>query len=301
MSASLNSWPLDAITSACAAPYEEYEAQLRDHYRSYFVAHPDLAGDHPLQAKDIEAALPPDAGFLAARIPEALRHRHHLSGRSSQIFALTVLGLATGHDPSLRSFEVAIDIPDMLASAAPKTRFEVELEAELLNEYPYVSSIDFLVEDSDGVMCVEAKLGEDGLGSCRCAAGAPQGACSDRVLSRKLYWEAARDVFFLPDRSDGQPCPIAACYQAVRNVAAARALAGPDRRAVFVLLYDERNPYFRATGSWPGWPAVLRSALHDAEQLNRIVFRAVSWQELIPSLPLSPSERDWIREKHAVG
>jgi hypothetical protein len=178
----------------------------------------------------------------------------------------------------LRWLEAGLDLSNRLTSATPTTRFEVELEPTLLNEHPFVTTIDFLVEDTDVVMCVEAKLGENGFGSCRCSSGASQGACSERVLGRQLYWEAARDVFLLPDRVEGQPCPIAACYQAVRNVAAARALAGPDRRAVFVLVYDERNPFFRSTGSWPGWPVVLRCALRDAELMNRLVFRAISWQ-----------------------
>ena len=49
----------------------------------------------------------------------------------------------------------------------------------------------------------------------------------------------------------GEYCPISTSYRAVRYVAAAKALAGNrPRGAVFALVYDDRNPYFRgpATG-----------------------------------------------------
>jgi hypothetical protein len=298
----LANWTREKIEGSCARAYTAYETALRNHYREYFEAHPDLASDHPLKAKDIAAALPPDTGFLEEFLPQPLRHRHHLSGRSSQVLALAVLGLARSRDPSLRWLDSGLSLPGLLASPAPGSRFEVELEPALLNEYPHVTTIDFLVEDESAVVCVEAKFGEKGLGPCSCKADASAtGACSERVLDRTLYWETARDVFSLPDRVDRKPCPISASYQAIRNGAAARALAGPNRRAVFVLLYDERNPYFRQTGEWPGWPALLRSALADAEQLELLTFRAASWQELVPLLPLTDDERRWLRKKHEIG
>jgi hypothetical protein len=67
------------------------------------------------------------------------------------------------------------------------------------------------------------------------------------------------------------------------------------------MLYDERNPYFRQTGVWPGWPALLRSTLAVAEQPEMLMFRAASWQELASLLPLTENERWWLREKHAIG
>lgn len=107
-------------------------------------------------------------------------------------------------------------------------------------------------------------------------------------------------MFFLPDRTPGKPCPISASYQAIRNAAAARALADEGRRPVFALLYDARNPYFFPIGSWPGWPNLLARTLKDAERLERFWFRAASWQELISELPLDDSVREWARVKHAL-
>src|SRR5204863_8819647 len=133
---------------------------------------------------------------------------------------------------------------------------------ELLGEHPRRTALDALVEDSRTVICIEAKLGEQGFGTCSCAEGSGdplRGRCSKRVIERERYWDAARDVYGLPDRSPPSPCPISAGYQAIRNAAAACAFAGDTRLAVFLLLYDEHNPYFRPTGRWPGWPALLEA------------------------------------------
>jgi hypothetical protein len=301
MSIELAAWTKDEIDAICKEPYGVYARDLTVHYRRYFADHPELAGDHPLKAKDLASALPPGADFLEEYLPEKLRHRQHLSGRSSQIVALALLGLSWRRSPSLRWLEEALGLPALFKSPAPNVRFEVELDSQLLNELPLVSTIDFLVEDEASAICVEAKFGEDGMGRCSCPTGSPPiAACSQKVLQRPLYWETARDVFFLPDRTQERPCPISASYQAIRNAAAACALAGEGRRPVFVLLYDARNPYFSTVESWPGWPDVLARTLKDAERLERLWFRAVSWQELVPQLPLDESARDWARVKHAL-
>lgn len=301
MSLELAHWTKAEIDAACRKPYSAYERDLRGHYGRYFQDNPALAGDHPLKAKDIAAALPPGADFLAEYLPEELRHLHHLSGRSSQVIALALLGLAWRRDPSMRWLEQALRLPGLLKSPAPAVRFEMEVDPQLLNESPQVSTIDVLVEDDAAVLCVEAKFGEDGMGRCSCPPGAPPIAdCSQRVLQRSLYWETARDVFFLPDRVPGKPCPISSGYQAVRNAAAARALSGPERRAVFALVYDARNPYFSPTGAWPGWPELLARTLADAERLDLLSFRAISWQDLIGQLPLEASAREWAALKHGL-
>jgi hypothetical protein len=301
MAPQLAAWTKEAIDEVCRRPYGIYERGLREHYKAYFAAHSEFAGEHPLKAKDLAAALPPDADFLEEYLPEKLRHVQYLSGRSSQVIALAFLGLAWRRDLSLRWLEHALALPGLLKSVARSARFEVELEPTLLNESPLVSTIDFLIEDEAAVICVEAKFGEDGMGRCSCPTGAPAvAACAKKVLARPLYWKTASEVFFLPERQPGKACPISASYQAIRNVAAARALAGEDRRALFALLYDERNPYFRPQGEWPGWPELLKSSLNDAKLSDLVTFRAVSWQELLPQLPLEQSVREWARDKHAL-
>lgn len=149
------------------------------------------------------------------------------------------------------------------------------------------------------VICTEAKRGEDGMGRCSCAPGAPEVAdCLEKVLARPQYWRAAYDLFGMPDRELGRPCPVSLGYQAIRIVAAAQYLATGWRRPVFALIYDAENPYFRPTGTWPGWPQVLAHTLGGRE--DRLRFRAVSWQTLLPLLPVDDDFRGWLRQKHRL-
>src|SRR5262245_6668612 len=126
-------WTKAQIDAVCRKPYHAYALALRRHYEQYFADHPQLAGDHPVKAKDLASALPPGADFLEEHIPPSLRHRHHLSGRSSQTIALALLGLASRRDLSMRWLEDALHVPGLLKSPAPRVRFEVELDPTLLN------------------------------------------------------------------------------------------------------------------------------------------------------------------------
>jgi hypothetical protein len=127
----------------------------------------------------------------------------------------------------------------------------------------------------------------------------------DRRLPRRHSREATlvlerRQGGLLAARSHGRgPCPLSPVYQAVRSVAAALKLSKPDGAAVFGLIYDANNPYFAGQGEWPGWPAVLRDALVDANQ-TRVRFRPDSWQALMPHLVLDDATRAWAHEKHGL-
>lgn len=96
----------------------------------------------------------------------------------------------------------------------------------------------------------------------------------------------------------GHPCPLSFTYQAVRNVAAAQALAEGDQDPVFGLIYDAENPYFGQTGEWPGWPAALDATLNQTG--SPIKFRSVSWQALVQIAPLDPAATAWVSEKHGL-
>ena len=277
-----------------AAPRtEDYSRALDRHYSDY-SGHPEERGLHPRQARDLERALPPGFEHLADRLPERVRHRHHLSGRSSQLLAVSVLGTSAALDFShdgcfRRSPPAATDSPLV------DPQFEYELPPEALNEQrPRVTAIDYLVQTSKLVVCLEAKRGEDGMGRCSCPPGASAVAdCSEKVLNRPLYWQAAYELLDMPDREPGKPCPVSLGYQAVRSVAAARHLATGSRTPVFALVYDAENPYFAGAGAWPGWPRVLEQALRRHE--DKLLFRSVSWQELLPRLPLAHATREWLR------
>ena len=297
----LRDWTYDQIHRECSKEYGRYRAALNARYKNYFEEHQELAGFHPQLAASFEQAMPPNMGSLAANISAKGRHRHHLSGKSSQALGLGLLGAAVHFDPSLHWLErVLSPVAPFSPSDPPRVFFEHELDSAVLNEYPRVTAIDFFVETADVVICAEIKWAEEGLGRCSCGAGKPAVAdCSARVLQRSAYWGVAREVFFLPDREPGTPCPISAGYQAIRNAAAAVTLAG-DRQPVFVLLFDASNPYFRKTSDWPGWPEVLQETLDTADANSLLKFRAVSWQELLPELPLPDEILHWAAEKHGL-
>lgn len=308
-------WTPRAIKQECGRSHREYKKGLEGHYEAYFGDRPDLAGEHRFKARDLGAALPPGYKELGKLVPRNAWHVHHLSGGSSQVLAVALLASAIQADPRLSWLSGQLELQQPFKSDAPKATFEFALQPTTLNEEPYVTNVDLLVEDEAVLVCVEAKLWEEGLGSCRCgkekseAAGddeeAPEqeptpaqerAACSCRILKRPAYWSAARDVLGLPERVEGQPCPIAAYYQTVRNVAAARALAD-GRRAVFALIYDERNPYFSPCGRWPGWPAALDGMIADQSAVS---FRACSWQRLLASGAVPRDVVSWAADKHGL-
>jgi hypothetical protein len=305
------SWTPRAIRKACGPAHTRYKRELEQRYSEFFISNPKLAGSHRWKARDRPAALPPSRPGLETLVPKKGWHRHHLSAGSSQMLAVALLGSAIERDPSLVWLAEVLELETSFRASVPKVTFEVALEPQTLNEHPYVSSIDMLVDDENVVLCIEAKLWEPGIGTCRCAeeddeqddsARSPKtpvqerAACSRRILERPEYWRAARDVLQLPERVEGRPCPIAACYQVVRNFAAARALAR-GRRAVFALLYDQRNPYFEESGAWAGWPSAINSMV-NAE--SPVAFRACSWQTVLLSGAVPRDVVDWARVKHGL-
>ena len=300
--AQLAGWTGPEVAAECRTAYSAYKARKTAGYSTYFAANPHLKADgHAYSAKDLAAALPDDWAALDAQLPQAERHRYYLSGNSSQVLALGLLGVATRLDPSLRwLWEGLSPLPGPTPSVL-SPEFEFTLDEQTLGEKPRQTSIDYFVDDASAVICLEAKWTEEGIGGCSCArsGGKPlTGACATRVEARSAYWDVAYEVFRMPKREHGKPCPLSFTYQAVRNVAAALALARPGQAAVFALVYDEHNPYFGGCGAWPGWPEALRATLEDAHP--RLLFRSVSWQELMQVLPLDDSARLWADEKHAL-
>jgi hypothetical protein len=299
-SAHLANWSGPKVAAACRVAYKTYRAAKTDSYRSYFTGNPHLkADDQEYKAADLAAALPDQWAGLADQLPVTERHRHHLSGNSSQVLALGLLGVGAKLGPSLRWLWDALGPLPPPASPFPAAQFERKLDPDVLGEQPRQTSVDFFVDDPAALLCIEAKWTEAGIGACGC--GEPAAAiadCSDKVRNRKAYWDTATDVFGLPDRTDAKPCPLGFTYQAVRNVAAALALAKPRQQAVFGLIYDADNPYFSGCGEWPGWPAALHATLDTTQAPVRFV--SVSWQELLALLPLDDVARAWASEKHGL-
>lgn len=123
---------------------------------------------------------------LAALIPAGQLHRHHLSGKSSQLIGLGLLGAAAKQDPSLLWLEALLSPIPPFSISPPQVRFEYELDKTVLNEQPRVTAVDFLVDTDDVVICGEVKFAEEGMGRCSCGVGAGAvGQCSQKAYFRQ--------------------------------------------------------------------------------------------------------------------
>lgn len=300
----LSQWSAETADKACIRAWRRFDGELEARYTDYFEAHQEQRDPKQrFSAVRSELTLPPGHEGLLAKVEGSLHNRHR-SGKSSQTLALALLGVAEDQDPSLQWLFQALDLPRP-QDPEPKGRIEVDLDRALLSEQgPQTTAVDYLVEDSSALICLEAKWNEQGLGRCSCAkkGGNPaQGQCSPLVRTRDLYWEAGERLLGLAHEPEiGAPCPISLGYQAVRNIAAARALAKPGQQPVFALIYNADNPFFVETDEWAGWPALLQQTMEAAAGAGEVLFRSLSWQQLIGHLPLDQATRDWAREKHGL-
>ena len=116
-------WTPSAIDAECATAHGRYKRELEGRYTEYFAAHPELKGEHRWKARDLAAALP--AGFEGVErwLPESVRHSHYLSGGSSQVVALALLGAACGVAPDLRWYGKLLDLPMLPGCGNPKVQF----------------------------------------------------------------------------------------------------------------------------------------------------------------------------------
>lgn len=294
------------ITAECSAAYRAYEKDLKQHYIRYFEKNPGLRSYwHPYSARSVAAALPPGWSHLERILPHGALHRYARSAKSSQILALGLLGAACRSDPSMRWLWESLNLPGHPSAQKPLVTFERFLAPTDLNEHPRTTQLDVCVDDPSFLLAVECKWTEQGFGTCSCARGGegsplPGGYCSQRVIDRPEYWRHAKKFLNLaPERLPLLPCQLSTVYQVARNIAAARHLAGKRRPGAFILVFDALNPFFRATGKWPGWPAVLNACLQSHTGCD-FFFRAISWQELIGNLPLDGNVRAWAHEKHRL-
>jgi hypothetical protein len=280
LEAAICDWTAEAIDQNCASAYLAYKRELNAKHLAHFRARPEARDPaRPWAAVTRVAAFPDGWAALAELLPDRLWHQFHRFGGSSQTLAIALLSAATEADQSLSWLPGAESLGSVRGGL-----FEVELAEHVLNERPRQTTIDWLVLGTDGVIAAEAKFTEKGFGTCSCRRRS-EGVCARRVLERP-YWDVAEES--LGVRPGGPRCALSAAYQPVRNLAAARAIAR-GRRHGFLLLYDERNPYFTGSGAWLGWVAVLgASAL------------SLSWQQLLGDVSVERCVARWAREKHGL-
>jgi hypothetical protein len=323
----LAQWTGPLIRAECSQAYREYLERRTQQYQRWFAAHSELKDPgHSYKAKDMATALPSGWSALGDLLPARERHLHYRSGKSSQILALGLLGAGARLDPSLDWLFRGLGPVRSPAARPPKLVFEHKLDAAVLGESPRQTSIDVFLDDPDVLLCGEAKWTEEGMGKCSCGRASPKGDpndddsvdeelddeqlakatparaaaagnCSAHVRDRTAYWDTLA-AMAMPGRTDGKPCPLSFTYQAVRNIAAARALAKPGQQTVFLLLYDARNPYFSGHGNWCGWPAHLAATVDPLA--TGVRFASVSWQELTKGMRLDDATVEWAREKHGL-
>jgi hypothetical protein len=286
---SLADWATNRIDAECEKAYDAYLDCVRRGHIAYFAARPERkSGTRLVVARSRQAAFPDGWGHLAAALGDRAWHRHHLSARSSQTLAIALLAAASCADPSLRW------LPGDRRLRQPLPLFEVELAQTVLHERPRQTSIDWLVLDHDNVITAEAKFTERGLGQCSCERR-DVGVCSERVLERP-YWCVASTEMGMRRRAAPASCSLSLAYQAVRNVAAAQAIATGRRKTMFILLYDARNPYFAGAHAWPGWIKMLSQLM----RASATTFLSLSWQRLLARAQMDDVVRAWALEKHGL-
>jgi hypothetical protein len=300
----LGGWTRSAIEAECDSAWRRYDRRLGARYAEYFDRHPDLRGRQRTAARDLQAALPPGWEGPAEAVPTGGWNPRHLSAKSSETLAVALLGVAARLDPSLAWLWEALEPLPEREAEAPAIEFRHVVAPELLGERPRQTGIDVLVDDPSVLIGVATKWREPGIGACLCrgtGVGPLEGRCSPRVERRTAYWDAAAECLGLGAREPAGACPISPAYEAVRQAAALRALAGPHRPALLALLYDADNPYFTAAGDWPGWPDLLGTAADENADPEVFRFEAISWQELMPLMPLDERTLAWAADKHGLG
>src|SRR5438045_3522402 len=133
MTLDLGAWTHENVETEVAATYDTYSRALDAHYTAYFAANQNERGMHPRQARDLACALPRGWETLADELSEKVRHRHHLSGRSSQVLMLAAFGASGRLDPSLAWLFTAL-APLRRIEGALQCLFELELPSEALKE-----------------------------------------------------------------------------------------------------------------------------------------------------------------------
>lgn len=268
-----------------------YKAYLRSLQGLWSAArHPDVSRD----GKPRAIALPAYArtAFMRERLGSVTNlfppHRWHddcYSPRSSQALAVSVLG-----------FLAETGQLDLLVSGAEKISFEIK------KGRTHFDAVLYRQTDS-AVATVECKYTEDGLNRCNyptkglcdgtwwsrpgLTLGCPMAKATSNRSYAKRYWAVASATFALPSSPPTEPmeCPLMMGYQAFHNLAETERLGSG---VVWILLYDNRNPFF--ADPFSGWVTILRPRVQRA--------RFISWQELLRAARITDGRIETICKLH---
>jgi hypothetical protein len=302
------------------ARFWEFQQRRFSDWRKYFERPKSNDGLPPVYREEVAScnllvkpgATPAEKKKLLAAIPLSERHRWFRSMASSQATTQSILGNLKVYEEIGCLSSIASDSGEPLFGAAQLTAgtFMMERQVTHLGD-PRPTNLDAFVAGKYQV-AVECKFGEAEVGACPRAKLTPKDPSyqTDRCdgtytlqCGRKVrcalsaagakYWDYVPQIFSWKNSADLKPCPLAATYQLVRNILAVCAKAdgtvAPGNGHV-VLIYDERNPAFRAGGKGHEAYETVRSALKDKGLL-----RKCSWQKIM-ALLRSKKTLPWLTE-----
>jgi hypothetical protein len=280
------------IEEIAGAAYQDY---LSDLHRLWLAArHPDVDDQGRPRRRDLSETergllMQERIGSFAGRMPAGRWHKDSFSPRSSQALLVEVLGALSASG--------ALDIIGL--ETDDSATFDVALE-----EHRGKTNFDAVIRGGSHVVAtVEAKFTEKGFNCCtypvggRCdgswwarpghARGCPMAAAPANRAVADRYWNAAIQVLGIPETPPPSPvvCPLRAGYQIAHNIAETRTLSS---RAAWILLYDERNPFFSHPAV--GWANVC--------SFDRAGANAVSWQRIFAAAATRVPQLDRLRGLH---
>ncbi len=283
------------IDQTVEEPYARYMQTL---YRLWQeCGHPDVAPNgHPrsraLTPAERAVLMRERIGPIADRMPADAWQDHCYSPRSSQALFVEVLGVL------MECGRLDLLCPERVVSDCT-IAFEEVTDGR--------TKFDGIIRSPDGrvILTIEAKFTERGFSPCKYPAdgccdgtwwarpdqyfGCPMATPGRNRATGARYWETAVRVMNIP----GQPplslqtCPLWSGYQLFHNCAETYAL---DQSAAWLLLYDERNPYFADPAV--GWAERIKVL---AAGLNTL-----SWQTLLSQVPAGNQRISRLRAKHGL-
>lgn len=257
----------------------DYAAYMNGLYRAWSAArHPDVNGTgHPvgrnLVSEERAEEMRNRLGEVADLLDAEAWHDDCYSPRSSQALLVEILGNL-----------MMADALELVTGAVSEVRPQQIQFEEVCGR----TNFDAIIRGVAGevIATVESKFTEPGFNTCgypleRCDGtwwsrpntrlGCPMADPTPNRAIAGRYWTVAQEDWNVPQEPPGEPtpCPLWASYQAAHNLAETRRLSGT---AHWLLLYDERNPYF--AHERVGWvPRLKRTETRG--------WHAMSWQQLL--------------------
>ena len=241
---------------------------------------------------------------LVDEIPDDARHRQHLSGKSSQTLAVGLLGAAAPHGPLAR---VAVGRPRSAARRRQRHPSDRVRAPRVGRAARRTAAPDQHRRprrrpgsgDRDRVEVARARHRLLSLSRRRRGPGAGSALLSPRRAARAVLGCGGNDRARRP-RAAGRAARSAPPTRRSATAPRRGPLPGPSASRSSRSSTTRENPYFAETDEWPGWPRLARRggpAHADPEDLR---FAAISWQELVPLLPLDEPTRAWAADKHGL-